>query len=386
MKIMLVVCVLALAACTANPAAPTSEVPTASTTPRPSEERPSASPSEDELGVEVDPHGGTVLFDAATAGQDTAWAAGYYTSAEDEPSYGLLLRRDGTRWHVEVQASQRFPDALDSFVRGVDADGPDNVWAVGDIGDLTEDYEDVRRPFALRWDGRDWETLRPSDLPKLDSLNDVAVDGSRAFLVGRRGDDKTSIPVFLTWNGRGFGRREFPGGSRFHAVDAGSGHVWIAGSSSRGRCADSRPAIWRSTSPRSAPVEMRLPPLGRGTLLHIQENGPSDVWAVGERGTSRDCEGYGSDRSMVLHWNGTSWKEVTLPRWEGSLRGIAVIGEDDVWVAGDEKDNSSYVTLMHYDGRRWKRQTALSEGGSNAFGLVDVPGTPNRLLAIGDPD
>jgi hypothetical protein len=58
----------------------------------------------------------------------------------------------------------------------VAADGPDDVWTVGDIGDLTEDSEEVRRPFARRWDGHRWRTSRPSPFPKVGSLPDVAVD------------------------------------------------------------------------------------------------------------------------------------------------------------------------------------------------------------------
>ncbi|MEU7894146.1 hypothetical protein AB0B45_14935 [Nonomuraea sp. NPDC049152] len=379
MKILWIVCVLVLAGCTAAPAGTVPRTPAASTTP-------AASPTESDLDDEEDEDASddraSTVLDVAVAGPDAAWAVGYAVTAEDEPPNGVLLRMDRDGWRVDQRLSKRFPDAIDSIVSGVDADGPNEVWAVGDTGDLNEDSEDVRLPFALRWDGRRWKTFKPAQLPKVGALADVAVDGSRAFLIGRRGEGKMSVPVLVTWNGRRFGKQEVPRGGRFRAVDAGAGQVWIAGSSSSGRCADSRPAIWHSATPGSAPVEMRLPALGQGMLRHIWQNRPSDVWAVGERSTSGDCDEYGTGKPLILHWNGSSWTQVEPPRWKGSLYGVAAVGEDDVWAVGYEQDVTTEVTLLHYDGRRWKRKAGYTEGGSNVSGLARVDA--NLLLAAGD--
>ncbi|MED7929573.1 hypothetical protein SMD20_35410 [Nonomuraea sp. LP-02] len=378
MKILWLVCVLALAGCTAAPAGTVPQTPAASTTLATS---PTANHPGEEDENASDGSANTVL-DVAVGGPDAAWAVGYAVTAEDEPRNGVLLRMDRDGWRVDQRLHERFPDALDSIVSGVDADGPNEVWAVGDIGDLDEDSEEVRLPFALRWDGRRWKTFRPAQLPTVGALADVAVDGSRAFLIGRRREGKTSVPVLMTWNGRRFSKREVPGGGRFHAVDAGAGQVWIAGSSSSGRCADSRPAIWHSATPGSAPVEMRLPALGKGMLRHIWQNRPSDVWAVGERGASGDCDEYGTGKPLILHWNGSFWTQVQSPSWKGSLYGIAAVGEDDVWAVGYEQDVTSEVTLLHYNGRRWKRKAGYTEGGSNVFGLARIDA--NLLLATGN--
>ncbi|MGR6914298.1 hypothetical protein ACU635_08595 [[Actinomadura] parvosata] len=154
----------------------------------------------------------------------------------------------------DEETSAASDDSADT-VLDVAVAGPDAAWAVGDTSDLDEDSRDVRLPFALRWDGRRWRTFRPARLPKVGALADVAVDGSRAFLVGRRGEGKTSVPALVTWDGRRFGKRELPRGGTFHAVDAGAGHVSIGGSSSSGRCADARPAIRHSATRGSVPVE-----------------------------------------------------------------------------------------------------------------------------------
>ncbi|TDE49947.1 hypothetical protein E1295_20085 [Nonomuraea mesophila] len=377
MRIVWAVCVLVLAGCTAAPAGTVPKTPAASTAL-------SASPTASGPGDEEsssDDSDATVL-DVAVVGPDVAWAVGYAVPAEDEPSGGVILRMDRDGWRrVEMRLHERFPGAIYSVVSGVDAGGSDEVWAVGDIGDVDEDSRDVRLPFALRWDGQRWRTFRPAQLPKVGALTDVAVDGSRAFLIGRRGEGERSVPVLVTWDGRRFGKRDLPRGGRFHAVDAGAGHVWIAGSSSSGRCVGARPAIWHSAGRGSAPVEMRLPVSGRGTLRHIWQNGPSDVWVVGERGAAGDCDEYGTGAPLILHWNGSSWKQVAPPKWKGSLYGVAAVGEDDVWAVGYEQDVTSEVTLLHYDGRRWKRKAGYTEGGRNTFGLARV--NADLLLAAG---
>ncbi|MEU0567629.1 hypothetical protein ABZ297_19890 [Nonomuraea sp. NPDC005983] len=312
---------------------------------------------------------------------------------------------DGLRWRAEQNIWGRISGALSSELRAVDADDSGNAWVVGSVDAMGEDGPDLKRfPLALRWDGRNWEIHTPfkdawdlhtsfkdrKDHWLTDRLTDVAVDGRRAALIGLRGLESAgeiSSPTLLTWNGRRFSRREYRRGGRFNAVDAGAGHIWIAGMSSSGRCTDSHPAIWHSASPGGAPTQMRLPWLGRGSLRHIWQNGPSDVWAVGETGTRWACDQDGPGGPLVLHWNGTSWKKIKLPRWKVTLQSVTAFAADDVWVAGVEyggDDEATRVTLLRYNGRRWTRDYRGVAGGvcGDGFTITRAP-APSRLLLAG---
>ncbi|NUW30336.1 hypothetical protein HTZ77_02685 [Nonomuraea sp. SMC257] len=414
-RTMLIACVLAFASCAAEPS-PVSAPPSSPGSPKTaasSAAAPQSSPTTSAVpapgwqSVEPDDEqpDGIALSDVAATGPDKAWAVGKHADAEDESPSGVLLRVDGLRWRSEQGIEGRILGALSSDFRAVDADGSGNAWVVGSVDSEGEGNTSIDEvPLALRWNGQDWDIHTPfaeswdlstsledrKDRWRTDRLADVAVDGRRAALIGLRGSQgagATSSPVLLTWNGRRFSRREYQRGGRFNAVDAGAGHLWIVGMSSGGRCADSHPAIWHSASPGTAPTRMRLPGLGRGSLRHIWQNGPSDVWAVGETGTRRACDEYGRPGGpLVLHWDGASWKKIEMPRWKVNLRSVTAFATDDVWVAGvdhGEDERPTQVTLLHYDGRRWTRdhRDVGGEICGDGFTITRLPTTSRLLLA-----
>ncbi|MEV4177046.1 hypothetical protein [Nonomuraea sp. NPDC049709] len=413
---MLIAGVLALASCAAEPSsvsAPPSSLgsPKTAASSAASQSTATASavvaPGWQSVEPDADQPDGIALSDVAATGPDTAWAVGQHAEAEDDaaPS-GVLLRVDGLRWRFGHGIEGRLLGEISSNFSAVDADGSGNAWVVGSVDSMAEDSADIEQvPLALRWDGRTWDIHTPfkdswdlytsfkhrKDRWLTDRLTDVAVDGRRATLIGLRGSQDAgaiSSPVLLTWNGRHFSRREYQRGGRFNAVDAGAGHLWIAGMSSSGRCADSHPAIWHSASPGRAPTQMGLPWLGPGLLRHIWQNSPSDVWAVGQTGTRQGCDQYGRPGGpLVLHWNGTSWKKIPLPRWKVSLQSVTAFAADDVWIAGvdygDDDERPTRVTLLHYDGRRWTRDHRdvggeICEAG---FTISPFPATSHLLLA-----
>ncbi|MEU0566969.1 hypothetical protein ABZ297_16505 [Nonomuraea sp. NPDC005983] len=381
-------CLLVLPACTAGP--PPAASPPLSAAPQSLEESMVASgwyrvAPEADL---VTPGGHvrvTGLSDVVATGPDTAWAVGYYADAYDEPRQGVLLRMDGKRWRIEERLWKRFPEASDTGMGGIDADGPGNVWAVGNAG-VGDNEEDA--PFALRLDGHTWRTIKPLGEGKNRSLSDVAVDGSRVVLTGKRweytDDGPSFTPILLSWNGKRFYKQEFERGGSFDAVDAGAGHTWIAGSRTPEGCTGSRPAIWHRSSPQEPLVKMRLPAMGAGALRGILQKGPSDVWAVGEAGTGWRCGGGGVVRPLVLHWDGVSWKQAELPGGQGSLHSVTALGSDDVWMVGSSERNSWGVMLLHYSGRRWTREFLAVDGSVeeqwNEYALTSIPGTSGLIL------
>lgn len=74
---------------------------------------------------------------------------------------------------------------------------------------------------------------------------------------------------------------------------------------------------------------------------------PDDAWAVGYT----DFQG-----GVAEHWNGSSWKLVTLPTTTAlfSLSGSA---PDDVWATGQKTGRAGVV--LHFDGSTWSQSTTL---------------------------
>lgn len=92
--------------------------------------------------------------------------------------------------------------------------------------------------------------------------------------------------------------------------------------------------------------EMQTPT--QKTINAIHGTGPSDVWAVGgDYHTVDDAE-----KSLILHFDGTTWSEVTPPEYAGSqfhFADVCAVAPDDVWavsVAG--------AWIAHWDGSTWQ--------------------------------
>ncbi|MFB0517202.1 MAG: hypothetical protein ACETWG_11450, partial [Candidatus Neomarinimicrobiota bacterium] len=72
-----------------------------------------------------------------------------------------------------------------------------------------------------------------------------------------------------------------------------------------------------------------------------------DVWAVGVHSyRNPDPPPNFIDSAMVLHYDGTGWREVKTPSVPG-LMAIGGSGPQDIWAGG------LYGTLLHYDGNAW---------------------------------
>ena len=74
---------------------------------------------------------------------------------------------------------------------------------------------------------------------------------------------------------------------------------------------------------------------------------PCNAWAVGYlyNGTAY--------QTLIEHWNGTSWKQVTSPNAGGSshdnvLNGVAATSSTNAWAVGDYYNGTAYQTLASH--------------------------------------
>jgi hypothetical protein len=116
-------------------------------------------------------------------------------------------------------------------------------------------------------------------------------------------------------------------------------------------------------------------------MERIQTFSPTDAWAVGVGETSS-----GENTVTAVNWNGSTWTPVATPvSAAGSLTVNAISGDSasDIWVAGEITTGGRYnrtftSLLLHYNGSSWTQVTAPDNSG-----LLDVDAvSPTDAWAI----
>ena len=123
----------------------------------------------------------TELTAVATLSSDDVWAVGYVTRYDPDTKYRTLIEHwDGSSWSIVPSPS---PGAgQKARLRGVAAQGPNDVWAVGDY------YNDFFYPaesvLILHWDGASWSTVPGDNSGDLNQLNGIDVLADYRWAVG----------------------------------------------------------------------------------------------------------------------------------------------------------------------------------------------------------
>jgi len=124
-----------------------------------------------------------------------------------------------------------------------------------------------------------------------------------------------------------------------------------------------------------------------GDLSAVTVVSAKSAWAVG----STAGTGSGLGRSLLLHWNGSAWSQVTSPAavYGGSLAGIAVTAKSG-WAVGYVDTNPSAPSccagtplVFRWNGSKWSRLTTRLGEGSYLSGVVIT--AANTAWAIGGP-
>jgi hypothetical protein len=186
---------------------------------------------------------------------------------------------------------------------------PSDVWAVGRYFDGTLD-----RTLTMHWDGTAW-TMVPSPSPSngSDYLGGVTgITSSDVWAVGDQNNSKL---------------KEDSGSSLIEHYD---GRTWSV-------------------------VPSPNPGTGHTILRAVAGSAANDVWAVGFYKPDPSS----TDRTLVLHWDGSSWKVVSSPSvGEGGnfLDALTVVSPNDIWAVGTyiKPDVGNRSLTEHWDGSSWK--------------------------------
>lgn len=114
-------------------------------------------------------------------------------------------------------------------------------------------------------------------------------------------------------------------------------------------------------------------PLTAATIWGLWASSPTDAWAVG--GTPGG--GTAAPNDVVLHWDGTSWKEEALPMKLGrSLNKIWGAGPNDIYAVGEA------ATVWHRKGSSWSIESTPAKSN-----LLTVHGcSATDVYAVGGQD
>ncbi len=236
--------------------------------------------------IVANPGAGFLNSVAAVSPQDV-WAVGYQLSTVSSAMWILAEHWNGTQWSV---VSTPIPGQTDSEFNSVVAQSANSVWAAGYFNGLGFSPQ----PLIERWDGSAWRVVN-SPLP----------EGATA------------------------------GSFKAMSVVPGSSQVWATGSVRYGAPPQGigyfQPLIERWDGSAWRIVASPALPAGAlaGELNGVVALSATDAWAVGDY-TASDH----TIRTLIAHWDGSSWKVVPSPNEWGSLSGVAAVGARDARAVG----------------------------------------------------
>jgi hypothetical protein len=303
---------------------------------------------------------------AATAAGD-AWAAGFSCGNPCGDSSLLVDRWNGTAWR-RISAPSDVPASIGSAV--VAASSASNAWVFAGISG-SAGHTDV-----LHWTGHAWGST--TQFPDLSAITTaVAPSPTDAWAFGQI--TFPFSPYAAHYDGTSWVQVPFPiNPARASASSASD--VWVIGetvvTSGPGQVTIEH---WDGQSWQ----EVALPPvtLPAGDSLQpadILAITPDNVWAdafvmAGQGEMVRVAPG-----TVLLHWNGTVWSQVTVPYPTYQPNSLAQDGHGGLWLSVDGDASENYNPyLVHDVNGHWHRIAVPAVAGDTTqLGRLSwIPGT-----------
>jgi len=306
-----------------------------------------------------------------------AWAVG-----SQDTHTALVLRWNGARWTKVASPNPGGASGTTSLF-DVRAVSPASAWAVG----LYQRVGAVAHTLVLRWNGSTWKQM-PSPNPGAQGGMLIGVSATSASNAWAVGDyiDQTGAPKTLTlhWDGTRWTRVSSPNpGPGFAGLSAVSivsrSDAWAVGFFDLvGLTQRTLLLHWNGTAWKPA-----IYPGCDGVLSDVSASSASNAWAVGNCSTD----------PVALHWNGTSWTRITVPAPAGArnslLFGVSSLSASQAWAVGYYNTPAiiQQTLVLHWDGSRWMQVPSPNPGGQNNSALVDVSArSSSDAWAVGNID
>lgn len=240
--------------------------------------------------------------------------------------------------------------------------------------------------LILHWNGKAWGTALHSngflDAAAATSAKDVWAVGGTAWF--------KPVPEIKHWNGKAWTGFAVPAiGGFLNSVTAITPtDAWAVGLIGNGpgdgtSNADKTLVLhWDGTSWTQV---ASVTPAGGGGLSSVSAVSSTDIWTVGWHGAGPDFAG--TSRTLAEHWDGTAWTVVNTPVSKPGIRtelhGVLALSANNVWaVGGTRLDRRSRSYIVHWNGTQWLRVTAPTKAPDTS--LYGIGGTSaGDLWAVG---
>ena len=299
---------------------------------------------------------GAMLRSVAATSLTNAWAVG--SSGDAANTKTLILHRNGKTW--------RQMPSTPGTLSGVAATSPTNAWAVGSTnsGDT----------LILHWNGKTWLQM-PSTPGTLSGV--AATSPTNAWAVG---STKRFNTLILHWNGKTW--QQIPSANPGIAQHVNNflsgvavskeGTAWAVGNGTTCGCGPGTSLIERWNGHRWGQVP--TPTSGGDIDVNAVASLPSGrSWAVGLSGG-----GDSPTSGVILQWTGTAWTRVPIPDLrgdDGGLFGLAATSRSDAWAVGwasaeGSPAGTSKIVILHWNGSTWKNMTIAGLAKTPAGGAA----------------
>ncbi len=303
------------------------------------------------------------LAGVAAVSSSSAWAVGSYGTSTR--SHTLIAHWNGTSWSQQASPNPA-GFSSGSQLSGVAATSSSDAWAVG----ASSHSFTNSRTLIAHWDGTAW-TQVPSPNPggtgssSQNVLYSVtATSSSNAWAVGLYSTGTGPNALVLHWNGTAWTQQPSPIQAELHSVaGAAPASAWAAGSMGGGPVFKTLIEHWNGTA-----WSQQASPNPAGFAFGSQLDGvaatsSSSAWAVGE--SVKDV-GPSVSQTLIARWNGTAWAQVSSPNPGGTgsgsanfLLSVTATSASNAWAVGSYATSptvNGHTLVVHWNGTAWKQQ------------------------------
>jgi len=320
-----------------------------------------------------------------------AWAVG--TQQVGAATFQTLAEHwNGLTW-TPAKSSNPGGSSNTSLFSAVAVKSPTDGWAVGDYHNGTTGQTLIERLTGGAW--KPVPSPDPGGPILYNALGAVTIISAKnAWAVGDYFPTPTTFRALIVhWNGAKWSVVSSPNPSLNKSLLLGvtatsAKDVWAVGFFNSHNVQQTLIEHWNGTTWKRVPSPDPGGPANSASLMSVAASSPSNAWAVGW------FDSHGTQKALILHWNGIAWKRFTSPSVDrpsvnggvNTLSGVTILSAKDAWAVGTYSTLSTAQVTMaaHWNGKTWTLEASPNLGSfTNAFTAV-AASSPADIWAVGD--
>jgi hypothetical protein len=306
----------------------------------------------------------------AATGPNNAWAVGGKLQVVGGQAEGVAAV---FHWNGKSWSQRTLPGPVhEGYFSAVSASSASDVWAVGGCEECT--------PFAANWNGKKWTWY--SSVSSSADPSAAAFSTSNVWVA-----DYSNINH---WNGTSWKQYTAPGWNGVWSLSGvAPDNIWAAGLAVGGLQPEA--LHWTGGSWKATTIPtMSLPVNGQAIPQAVVAESSANVWEGGDIQWPDPTSGLTDHEPFMLHWNGTTWSQLSMPSSLPQDYGFAAVAPDGTggfWatdVPADSVSGSQPEYLEHYSDGQWTQDAVPVVAGTTnttVSALAGVSGSQDLWAA-----